>query len=261
MRFYQAATLGLIQGITEFLPVSSTAHLISLPRLWGWQRPGLSFDTSLHLGTLLATGLYLRQDFKRILESLQKPLPQNEVFDLFLSSLPAGLAGLLLEKRIEKYLRSTQTLSWGILIGALFMAWADAQKQAQPLKQPTRLSRFLTGSSQALALFPGISRSGVTLATGLACGLERALAARESFLIGFPIITAAGLFKLKDFVKNPPNAKELGLLATALASASLSGYFCLKLLLRFLEQNSLKPFVLYRLGLTLFLLSQKSSEI
>lgn len=260
MRFYQAALLGALQGVTEFLPVSSTAHLIAVPRLLGWQRPGLSFDTSLHLGTLLAAGLYLRKDLQKALTSLGLPFRQSTGWQLVLGNIPAGLAGLLLDKPVEKHLRSPAYLSAGMALGALLMAWADQQAEAEQSGQVQRKAHFLLAASQALALFPGVSRSGITMATGLAAGLSRTEAARQSFLAGFPIIAAAGLFKLKDLLKEPPSQREMALLATALATATVSGYLSLRLLFRFLERHSLQPFVWYRLGLALYLWAQKNQS-
>jgi undecaprenyl-diphosphatase len=259
MRFYQAAVLGVIQGVTEFLPVSSTAHLIALPRLWGWQRPGLSFDTSLHLGTLLAAGLYLRKDLQRLWASLKYSPAQSEGWELLLGTVPAGLSGLLLEETVETHLRSPLFMSAGMSIGALLMALAEHHSTHSATSQSRKFSNFIMGSSQALALFPGVSRSGITIATGLACGLERTQAARQSFLVGFPIIAAAGLFKLRKYFKDPPSQRELALLATAMAAATVSGYLSLRLLFQYLEKYPLHPVVLYRLGFALFLLSQKNS--
>ncbi len=261
MRFYQAAILGAIQGLTEFLPVSSTAHLIAVPRLLGWKRPGLSFDTSLHLGTLLAAGIYLRKDLRNMLASLRVAPEQSEAWLMLLGNIPAGLAGLLLDKPVEKHLRSPAYMSAGMVLGALLMAWADQQagkSENRTRDLPFRGAPFFLAASQALALFPGVSRSGITMATGLATGLSRTEAARQSFLAGFPIIAAAGLFKLKDLFKEPPSQREMALLATALATATVSGYLSLRLLFRFLEKHSLQPFVWYRLGLALYLMAQKN---
>jgi undecaprenyl-diphosphatase len=258
MRFYQAAILGAIQGLTEFLPVSSTAHLIAVPRLLGWQRPGLSFDTSLHLGTLLAAGIYLRKDLRKVLGSLRVAPGKSDAWQLLLGNIPAGLAGLLLDKPVEKHLRSPAYMSAGMVLGALLMAWADQQNGKLENTPPQPGTAFFLAASQALALFPGVSRSGITMATGLAAGLSRTEAARQSFLAGFPIIAAAGLFKLKDLFKEPPSQREMALLATALATATVSGYLSLRLLFRFLERHSLQPFVWYRLGLALYLIAQKN---
>ncbi|MBT9544796.1 MAG: undecaprenyl-diphosphate phosphatase [Candidatus Sericytochromatia bacterium] len=263
MRFYQAAILGAIQGLTEFLPVSSTAHLIAVPRLLGWKRPGLSFDTSLHLGTLLAAGIYLRKDLRNVLASLRGAPGQNEAWQLLWGNIPAGLAGLLLDKPVEKHLRSPAYMSAGMVLGALLMAWADQQADTSENRDVQHGARFFgphffLAASQALALFPGMSRSGMTMATGLATGLSRTEAARQSFLAGFPMIAAAGLFKLKDLFKEPPSQREMALLATALATATVSGYLSLRLLFTFLERHSLQPFVWYRLGLALYLWAQKN---
>jgi undecaprenyl-diphosphatase len=258
MRFYQAAILGAIQGLTEFLPVSSTAHLIAVPRLLGWKRPGLSFDTSLHLGTLLAAGIYLRKDLCNALASLRVAPGQSDAWQMLLGNIPAGLAGLLLDKPVEKHLRSPAYMSAGMVLGALLMAWADQQIGKLENKPAQPGTAFFLAASQALALFPGVSRSGITMATGLAAGLSRTEAARQSFLAGFPIIAAAGLFKLKDLFKEPPSQREMALLATALATATVSGYLSLRLLFRFLERHSLQPFVWYRLGLALYLMAQKN---
>lgn len=257
MRLGQAALLGLVQGVTEFLPVSSTAHLVAVPRWLGWERPGLSFDTSLHLGTLLASVWFFREDFQRLLPTLATPPWEefSEGWDYLLGTLPPGLAGILLEDPVGSHFRAPVWLALGMAAGALLMVWAERQQPAASVSP--RLTRLLMTASQTLALFPGISRSGITITTGLACGLGRAEAARQSFLGGFPVIAAAGIYKLRDLLKSPPSRDETALLATALTTATVSGYLSLRLLFHLLQKHSLSPFIWYRLGLALYLFGQK----
>lgn len=254
MRLSQAALLGLIQGITEFLPISSTAHLIAIPRWLGWQRPGLGFDACLHLGTLLASVWFFREDLKRLLPTLATPPweEDTEAWEYLLGALPVGLAGLLYEDTIDSHFRAPVWLALGMAGGALLLAWAEHYSFQRSIS--ARWTRLLMTASQTLALFPGISRSGITIATGLACGLSRAEAARQSFLGGFPVIAAAGMYKFSHLRKSFPSARETTALVTALTSATVSGYLSLHFLFRWLAKYSLAPLIWYRLGFALYLL-------
>jgi undecaprenyl-diphosphatase len=248
----EALVLGAVQGLTEFLPVSSTAHLVLVPRFLGWQTPGLVFDTSLHLGTLLAMGAYFRTDWQFMAQGVGQWLRTGtlnpgaqQALTLVAANVPAGLAGFLGERWIER-LRTPPAIALGMVAGALALGMADRSQERG--RSPATFSDFLwLGLAQAVALMPGVSRSGITISTGLSLGLARPEAARASFLLGLPVIAASGLYKLKDLADLPRDRRTLVYFTTGCVAAALSGYGAMHLFTRFLRQHSLWGFVAYRL--------------
>ena len=259
---WQAALLGILQGATEFLPISSSAHLLLMPWLLGWQPLGLTFDVLVHGGTLAALLIYFRKDWKDLSrQSLRELMNQSThqsrlLSALVIGTLPAVLVGWLLEGAIVTYLRSPAVVVVTLSGFGLILWWADRRgSQARGLGEVSLWDGLLVGMAQALALIPGVSRSGVTISAALLLGLSRADAARFSFLLGTPILAAAtgrslfGLWRTGNGAEHP----VLPLLIGVLFSLS-SGYLCIRYFLRFLETRTYRPFVVYRLVLAAFIL-------
>lgn len=241
MKFWQATVLGAVQGLTEFLPVSSSAHLQLTSRLLKIEHPGLVLETSLHLGTLAATLLWLREQSHEV---LKLPLLTR----VALGTLPAGLAGFVLEHWIETHLRSPQFTALLLVLGGTALGWTETHSRQNKTMQHLSLSDALwIGLSQMLALMPGLSRSGMTTMAGLLRGLTRRDALRFSFLLSLPVVAGSGLFKLKDLAHYPQ--KLWPYLLTGGLTAAVSGYACLEWMLDYFERHSLKGLALYRLVL------------
>ena len=257
----QIVLLALLQGLTEFLPISSSAHLILLPRLLGWGDQGLAFDVAVHVGTLLAVVLYFRHDVQRLFAAwLHSCLERRMSADarlawlVLLGTVPVAVAGLLLHDVIETYLRSPlvialATIGFGILLG--LADWRGRQSRSEiALTVPDVI---WIGLAQALALVPGTSRSGITMTAALALGLTRSAAARFSFLLSIPVILMAGGFESLKLVQQlEPVAWGSILMGTAIAAAS--AYLCIHFFMRLIERVGMLPFVIYRLLLGVFLL-------
>ncbi|MCJ8275093.1 MAG: undecaprenyl-diphosphate phosphatase, partial [Psychrosphaera sp.] len=199
MTTLEIVVLAIIQGLTEFLPISSSAHLILPSQLLGWTNQGLAFDVATHVGTLFAVLLYFRQDVYQLttawFESLRgkKSSNSNLAWCIILGTIPAGLAGLLLKDYIEIYTRNISVIATTTIIFGLLLGWADKYaKQTLIIEQITFKNALVIGLAQAMALIPGTSRSGITMTAGLMLGLDRQSAARFSFLLSIPIIVLAG---------------------------------------------------------------------
>lgn len=270
----QALILGLIQGLAEFIPVSSSAHLIFVPWLFGWNDPfinSLSFDVALHLGTLIAVILYFASDWFRFIKAfinslLRKPLPENVsaaeeektnrklAWFIIIGTIPGGIAGVILESKINDQFHDTNNIKNGILIIAgtmtllgLFLLLAERFAiHRKPLSKINWIDTLVIGCSQALAIIPGVSRSGSTITAGLALGLTRDTAARFSFLLGTPIVAGAGLKSVYDLVKTGLNGDEIYLVIIGFITAAVSGYLCIKFLLAYLRKGKTYIFVGYR---------------
>lgn len=240
--------LAIIQGLTEFLPVSSSAHLILFPKLLGWHDQGLAFDIAIHLGTLCAVIIYFRKEIKLMLTKEHK-LGWAIVF----GTVPVGLAGLIWHDDIALYMRdlwiiAATTLIFGVLLG--IATWMAKQKRDE--HHMTWRDVIIIGCAQAIALIPGTSRSGITLTAGLFAGLTRTAAARFSFLLSIPVIVLAGgleSFKLMhEHALIDYRAMGVGFLV-----AALSGYLCIDLFLKIIDKFGVMPFVIYRLALGILL--------
>src|SRR5262245_29139240 len=249
MDYTQAVVLGVVQGVTEFLPVSSSGHLILVPRVFGWPDQGLAVDAAVHLGTLAALVAYFR---KELFELLTGALSRRLALALVLATVPAGLAGLLFDRMIGTYLRSPLIVAAATAFWALVMAVADRRAapppaRGEPLEQVGIDRAVAIGCAQALALIPGTSRSGITITAGLVGGLDRATAARFAFLLRIPITAAAGLVKTVGLLRLGLAPGEAGPLAGAVFAAFLSGWVAVWFLVNYLRRRSLMPFVIYRL--------------
>lgn len=260
MDVIQAVGLGLVQGLTEFLPISSTAHLALVPWFVGWKDPGLTFDVALHVGTLVAVTAYFREDLWGMLRAGFTSLVRRDPSDPFqrlawqvvIGCIPAIFAGVLLDQYVSGALRSPAVIASALIVVGLLLALADRQaKEGHTLEAFTWKSALLVGLAQACALVPGVSRSGATMAAALGLGFERPAAARFSFLLGYPVILGGCVFKLKDLIHAPDLAAMATPIAIGVAASAVSGYFCIAYLLRFLQSNSFKIFVGYRLALGL----------
>jgi undecaprenyl-diphosphatase len=254
MTLAQAAILGVVQGITEFLPVSSSAHLALFPWALGWKDPGLAFDVALHWGTLIALVIYFWREWAKLAAGSLRVLTEREWNDdatlaakLVVGTIPAGIAGVLLEDYADRVLRSPWIIATTLALFGIVMWLLDRRaKNGDPNIVPGWGAVLLIGCAQAVALVPGTSRSGATMIAGLAVGLPRPAAARFSFLLSGPIIFAAGVKKLPDIVHGDPATTAVGLVC-----AAISGGIAIAFLLRYLSRGSFAPFAIYRLVLAL----------
>jgi undecaprenyl-diphosphatase len=257
--YAQAIILGLVQGLTEFLPVSSSGHLILVPRVFGWPDQGLAFDAALHLGTLAALVAYFRGELIGVMVGT---VSRGLAALVLVATLPAGLVALAFGRYIESSLRWPLLIAFTTAFWGIVMLVADRRAGASsttssmgrpaagdPLERIGWGQGLAVGLAQALALIPGTSRSGVTITTGLFAGLDRATAARYSFLLGIPITAAAGLKKAFDLSRGALPPGEGGPLAVAILVSFVSGWFAVWFLVSYLKRRSLTPFVIYRLAL------------
>lgn len=252
----QTVALALLQGLTEFLPISSSAHLILLPRLVDWSDQGLAFDVAVHFGTLAAVVAYFRHEVVLMLRDWSGSLvgkgqtaESRLAWAVGFGTVPAGLAGLLLHDTIETYLRSPLVIAATTIAFGALLAWADiTAKHVRGEHSIGWRDVLIIGIAQAIALIPGTSRSGITMTAGLMLGLTRQAAARFSFLLSIPIIVSAAGHETKKLIDaaNPPDWS--GLLLGTLVSA-VSAYLCIHYFLKLLNRIGFMPFVLYRLVL------------
>ena len=261
MDFIQSIILGIVQGLSEFLPISSSGHLVILPWIFNWQDQGLAFDVALHWGTLLAVLAYFRKEWKDMFESIffQKEIKEkNQEFNrqlfffIILASIPAAFFGWIFKNYAESFFRSPLLIVCTLIGLAIFLWWFDERgKKEKFLKNLNWRSALLIGFSQALAIVPGVSRSGVTITAALALGFERKTAAKFSFLLAAPIIFGAGLVKIPSLINSDIN---FSILLVGILSSSLSGFLAIKYLLKYLETRSYNIFVYYRIILALAIL-------
>lgn len=253
--YFHSILLGVIQGLTEFLPISSSAHLIIAPRFFKFADPGLTFDVALHLGTTFAIiGYY----WKKWLKLVNKGFTDTKSDDgrlfwiIFFSTIPAGLAGYFFEDLAETVFRNPALIAATLIIIAIVLYITDIKgKNQYKLGSITLIEGLLIGIAQAIAIIPGVSRSGITIAVALSLGLKRESSANFSFLLATPIIIGAGLLKLKHIDSSFFTPEVfLGVLA-----AAVSGFLTIGFLLRYLKKYSFLPFCIYRvlLGIAILL--------
>lgn len=258
MSIVDALLLGLVQGITEFLPVSSTAHLRVIPALLGKADPGAALTAVLQLGTLAAVIGFFVRDLLGMARAAIGPNRRQDpeawrLLYLVVGTIPVGIAGLTFRHAIEGPLRSLYVIATTLIVVAGFMALADRFARGTRGVEDLRIrDAVLIGLAQALALIPGVSRSGITLVAGMALGLRRDAAARFSFLLSVPAIGAAGVFELPK-VLNAEGLSAPALIA-GLLTAAVAGYLSIAWLLRFLRTRATTPFVVYRVALGLLLI-------
>ena len=258
MSVLEAIVLGIVQGLTEFLPISSTAHLRVVPAFAGWQDPGAAFTAVTQLGTMLAVVIYFRRDLVRItrtwLSSLRRPELRSELdarlgWYLIVATIPISIFGLAFEDQIETGARDLYLIGAAlILLGLLLLLAERLGARVRGLETVGMRDAVAVGFAQALALVPGVSRSGATITAGLFLGLRRETAARFSFLLSVPAVVLSGLFQLGAFLDEGEGA-GVATLALATAFAFVSGYAAIAFLLRFLVTHTTKVFVAYRVVL------------
>lgn len=260
MDFLQIVFLALVQGFTEFLPISSSAHLILVPKFLGWEDQGLAFDVALHVGTLLAVIYYFKEDIFKIikdfLESFKKRKSVGEStlgWAVLIGTIPVGLAGLSFNDFISDNLRSPYVIASTTLIFGLALFFSDRKIGKKSEINITIPIAILIGIAQAIALIPGTSRSGITMTAALFLGFSRVASARFSFLLSIPVIVLAGGLKIIELIKSETVVvwSELFL---GVGLSAISAYICIYFFLKLISKISMLPFVIYRLLLGVFLL-------
>ncbi len=253
--------LALVQGLTEFLPISSSAHLILVPRLLQWPDHGLAFDVAVHLGTLVAVITYFRRDIVSLFLAWITSITQRAMtpesrlaWGVILGTVPAGLVGLAFKDIIEVHLRSPLVIAATTIVFGLLLWLADKRSKLVRDEYSLAWQDFLViGGAQAIALIPGTSRSGITITAALLLGLTREAAARYSFLLSIPIIVLSGLGVTKDLVTSSLPV-DWATLSIGSVIAAFSAFVCIHFFLAFINRIGMTPFVVYRLLLGVLLL-------
>jgi undecaprenyl-diphosphatase len=254
MELYQAVWLAVIQGLTEFLPISSSAHLILPSEVWGWSDQGLAFDVAVHVGSLIAVISYFHQDIKALVVGWFSSLPSGQpstpesrlAWLIILATIPAGLVGLAAADFIEQNLRSMAVIATTTILFGLLLGWADSRfRGTKTIDQLTWRSALFVGLAQALSLIPGTSRSGITMTAALALGFDRISAARFSFLMAIPVIALSGGYKGLELVGQA--SVDWTEIVIGILLAGITAYICIHSFLRFVERVGMMPFVIYRL--------------
>jgi undecaprenyl-diphosphatase len=266
-----AAILGMIQGLTEVLPISSSAHLILIPRFLRWPESGLTFDVALHLGTFIALSLYFWRDIVELCYSFFKGLTGKGLhtsadrlpFYIIAGTIPAAILGKTMEEPIERIFRSNPLFIAGLLIiFGLVLAFADTTGAKRwKMDRITLKFALIIGLAQCLALVPGVSRSGITITAALFIGFNREASARFSFLLSLPIVAGAAILKLGHLAKHGIPAADVTPMLIGIATSAVFGYLSVAYLLRLVKRTSLYPFVWYRLlagcGMIIFIIMGK----
>ena len=258
MTFIEAIILGIIQGATEFLPISSSGHLILIPSIFNLDEPNLNAIAIAHQGTLLAVLIYFRHDLWSILKSVlaglrsRKPLAETESrlgWYIAVGTIPAVLAGLLLADAIDRVLAKPVPVAAALIVtGVILIIGEQLVTGVKRLPQMEWADALIIGVAQAMALIPGISRSGITITAGLGRGLDRETAARYSFLLGVPAIAGAGLIAAAELAQSPTVSEQIPQLFVTFLAAAIVGYACIHLLLSWLREHTLYLFAAYCIG-------------
>jgi undecaprenyl-diphosphatase len=261
MEWYQMVVLAIVQGVTEFLPISSSAHLILVPRFLGWPDQGLGFDLAMHLGTLVAVIAYFRRDVAELWQAWLQSMTAHRrdaqvamAWGLILATIPAIVFGVIVGLLGEEMLRVPGIIATTSIVFGLLLGWVDVR--APSTREPEQLgwrAYLAIGFAQAVALIPGSSRSGMTILGGRAFGLTRQAAARVAFYLAIPITLAAIAFETMVLLQNPVQ-EAWGSMAMAALLAGLSAFATIHYFLRMLQSMGMMPFVIYRvlLGIALF---------
>jgi undecaprenyl-diphosphatase len=258
---FQALILGIIQGLSEFLPISSSAHLTLAPWLFHWPDPGLAFDVALHFGTLLAVLWYFREEWVALLRAAKnivvnrniKTLEERRVAYLVVATIPGAIAGLALEKQAESTFRDPRLIAVMLILMGIVLWVVDRRARAdRPLDAMRWGDALAIGLAQMFAIIPGVSRSGSTITAGRGLGYTRESAAVFSFLMSMPIIAAAALLKLPHVIKSEGITAPL---AVGVLASALSGWLAIAVLLKFVVRRSYGVFAAYRLVLGLIVLA------
>ena len=248
MTTFEAVILGLVQGLGEFLPISSSAHLVLVPWLFKWEDPGLTFDIALHLGTLIAVAIYFWRDWLRLFSkgfTDTKSTDGRLFWYLVAATIPGAAIGFILEKHAETIFRNPVLIAVMLILLGIILYWAD-RKSAKKIdvNDITFRTSFLIGVSQALAIIPGVSRSGITMTTGLLLGMTREGAARFSFLLSAPIIFGAAAVKLPHVISHP--TMITGNFIIGMVVSCVTGIAGIGFLLRYVQTRTFRPFSWYR---------------
>jgi undecaprenyl-diphosphatase len=273
MSLFQAIVLAIVQGLTEFLPVSSSAHLILIPKLLHWPDQGLAFDVALHAGTLIAVVVYFFRDWVELTlaglgfnypngaSSEQVQHNRRMFWYLVAATIPGAIVGFLFEKKIEEYLRDPRPIAMAMIGVALLMWYAEyVSKLERGMDRVGFADAMTIGVAQSTALFPGVSRSGITITTGLFRGMTREAAARFSFLLSTPLIAGAAAKELPGLIKMRHTGQldlPISTLAISIAVSAIVGYLVIAFFLRYLQTRTLKIFIYYRIlfGIVILLLA------
>ncbi|MBE0485388.1 undecaprenyl-diphosphate phosphatase [Marinobacter sp.] len=276
MDWLQVVFLAIVQGVTEFLPISSSAHLILVPVLTDWKDQGLAFDVALHLGSLAAVVIYFRQDLINMTRSWTRSLSTRQLdadarlaWAVILGTIPVGLAALAFKDFIETQMRSEILLDlglftlevnaavWialGLIVFGLLLGWADwRHRGAREVREMNWKDVTVIAIAQAIALFPGTSRSGITITAALMLGLSREAAARFSFLLSIPVIFLACALEAKGLLTSDESI-DWAFMAGGVLLSGISAYLCIHYFLAFIKRIGMQPFVIYRLVLGALLL-------
>jgi len=268
MEIIEAVVLGIIQGLTEFLPISSSAHLLLVPWLFGWEAEGIVFDVALHVGTAFAVLAFFWKDWVLLAREAVYGLLTGDPFGnahrklawfLVVATIPAGVIGLSFEKVVESELRSPLVPVCTLVVFGLLLFYAEKKsRQNRAISSYTLADAIWIGCAQVMALIPGVSRSGITITAAMLRNSDRTSAARFSFLLSTPVILGAGLLKTLSLVKamNDPTAEvvSFAVLGAGVAAAAVTGFLCIKFFLHYLARGSFLPFVIYRMLLAVVVL-------
>lgn len=259
MSIIEAIILGLVQGLTEFIPVSSSGHLVFLHEAFGITENGLMFDVALHIGTLAALLMFFHKDIVLLIKGIFGKNEYTKVAWLIVfATIPAVISGMLLQERAESAFRSVQLVATNLILIAFLMLGAEwftkRYERKTKLENITTSQAFAVGVAQAIAVVPGVSRSGGTITTGLFMGLDRVAATRFSFLLGIPITFGAIVKVMMDDGASLMLGDGFGLFAVGIVTALLSGLFAIRFLLKFLSKHTLAVFAYYRIVLGVFVL-------
>ncbi|CAC9560995.1 Undecaprenyl-diphosphatase (EC 3.6.1.27) [uncultured Gammaproteobacteria bacterium] len=261
MDFIQIIILAIVQGVSEFLPISSSAHLILVPKLGDWVDQGLAFDVVLHLGTLSAVIFYYRHSIGKIIIAFFSKNPNTDVnsklgWGVIIATIPVGIVGLLFKGAIEDNLRSSEVIAYATLLFGLLLGLADyLNRKHRTFKTDIDwLDMLIIGSFQALALIPGTSRSGITITAALLLGFGYKLALKFSFLLSIPVIVLSSILIFVDLYRTPEQVDWIFLI-TGFLIAGIFAYLTLHFFIKSLEKISMLPFVAYRIILAVILLA------
>lgn len=252
MTTFQAIVLGLIQGLTEFLPISSSAHLSLAPYLFGWQDPGLAFDVALHFGSLLAVLWFFKQEWVMLARAAweiattrrTETVEQKRVLFIMLATIPGAIGGLVLEEKAETIFRAPALTAIALIVMGIILWAADRfSSQERPMEKMRWLDAVLIGTAQVVALVPGVSRSGSTITTGRILGFNRQSAAIFSFLMSMPITAAALVLKVPDVLREGGLGVQV---LVGVIAAGISSWLAISVLLRYVSRRSYGVFALYR---------------
>lgn len=264
MEIYQAIILGVVQGLTELLPISSSAHLNLIPTIFNWSVPE-SFDVALHFGTLLAIGIFFFKDWLGLIAGGFKKVFKKEdstegrmFWYIVAATIPGGIIGFILDKYAEDFLTKPLIIAIALIVMGIILYLVDKNAKSETdYENMTFKQTFLIGLSQALAFIPGVSRSGITMTTGRAMGVKRESTAKYSFMLSAPIVLAATVFKLGDFIDYFAVASTTGIIAFVLGVlvSFIVGIIVIKFLLNYLKKGSFKIFAVYRVVVGLLVIA------